>query len=377
MDLYVFDNNIKLLGIIDKYESYMITERYQDAGEFSLSLYLGEHSLEVLSLLKIGHYVYKTGEVEAGIIETIHLGKTSEGKTAINIQGGNLTSLLNRRIHWGRFNMYGKVEDILKSLLEDNFISPSNPNRAVPGLTIGALPETDQNIRFQTSFGNILSQISRMAKLYDFGFRIMLDVSNQQLVFLAYKGKDKTIGNNLRPPVIFGEYMENILKSDYNKSIQDLKNTALIAGAGEGADRFITELDDGIQGWDRLELYVDARDVDKTIPSEEEGGEDEEIPDDEYRELLIERAREKLEEHSTIESFDGIINPYANHKYTDITDDGYYLGDKVTYLMRDWNIQLDTEIKEVTRSYEENGENIEVVFGEELPTLIDKIRRES
>lgn len=377
MDLFVFDNNIKLLGIIDKYESYRITERYQDAGEFSLSLYLGEHSLEVLSLLKIGRYVYKTGEVEAGIIETIHLEKTSEGKTAINIQGGNLTSLLNRRIHWGRFNMYGKVEDILKSLLEDNFISPSDPNRAVPGLTIGALPETDKNIRFQTSFGNILSQISRMAKLYDFGFRIMLDVSNQQLVFLAYKGKDKTIGNNLRPPVIFGEYMENILKSDYNKSIQDLKNTALIAGAGEGADRFITELDDGIQGWDRLELYVDARDVDKTIPSEEEGGEDEEIPDDEYQELLIERAREKLEEHSTIESFDGIINPYANHKYTDVDNDGYYLGDKVTYLMRDWNIQLDTEIKEVTRSYEENGENIEVVFGEQLPTLIDKIRRES
>lgn len=54
----------------------------------------------------------------------------------------------------------------------------------------------------------------------------------------------------------------------------------------------------------------------------------------------------------------------------------YDLGDIVTLQNKDWGVTLDTRITEVKEIYEPGGMKIELTFGNNRPTLIDKIKQE-
>ncbi|RUT62961.1 hypothetical protein C1144_04880 [Clostridium botulinum] len=81
--------------------------------------------------------------------------------------------------------------------------------------------------------------------------------------FDVYKGVDRTLNNGTIAPCIFSRDFENILEQEYTDSLNNYRNTTLIAGAGEGKDRKITSIEEGA-GLDRYELYVDARDIQDT-----------------------------------------------------------------------------------------------------------------
>jgi hypothetical protein len=61
----------------------------------------------------------------------------------------------------------------------------------------------------------------------------------------------------------------------------------------------------------------------------------------------------------------------ANRKYKE----DYDLGDIVTNINKKWGVKLDTRIEEIEEVYEDGNEKINVVFGDEAPTIIDKIKK--
>ncbi|BDB01705.1 hypothetical protein CBOS2020_17790 [Clostridium botulinum] len=168
-------------------------------------------------------------------------------------------------------------------------------------------------------------------------------------------------------------------------SLNNYRNTTLIAGAGEGKDRKITSIENG-KGLDRYELYVDARDItDKeekekmVVDKDEEGNvtgeheetEEVEIPWERYKPLLLQRGKEKLSECEEIKTFDSKINTNGNNVYKKDFD----LGDIVTIVDKKWGIRIDTRITEIEEIYEEKGLEVNVVFGNNIPTIIDKIKQ--
>src|SRR5690606_28690547 len=108
------------------------------------------------------------------------------------------------------------------------------------------------------------------------------------------------------------------------------KNTVLIAGQGEGADRKLAVIDNGFSGFDRRELFVDARDIDQ----EKEDGTP--VSDDEYENMLIKRGESKLAEHQPIKTFESGISVLSNLIYKQDFD----LGDKVTIQNNRWGVTL-------------------------------------
>jgi hypothetical protein len=90
-----------------------------------------------------------------------------------------------------------------------------------------------------------------------------------------------------------------------------------------------------------------------------------------YTNTLIGRGNSKLAETKEIQTFDSKINLNSNLEYKVDFD----LGDIVTFTSKKWNITLDSRITEIQEVYEESGLSVNVTFGNNIPTLIDKIKQ--
>ena len=133
----------------------------------------------------------------------------------------------------------------------------------------------------------------------------------------------------------------------------------------------MTEVGDGSSGLDREEVFVNATDITKVYRD----ASDTEITrtDAEYLECLQERGYSELAQYAETLNFASRINPNANLEYRRDFD----LGDRVTCLDRQWGIKINVRVTEVTETYQKNGKEIEITFGESLPTLIARIRKAS
>ncbi|NFG97930.1 hypothetical protein FDC49_01970 [Clostridium sporogenes] len=382
MELYIFNSDLELIGILDTFTSLRWIRRYFKSGEFELHCALNFNTLE---LLKRDNVVYKKNDVEAGYIETRQLKIGEDGQEYLEVKGKFLTNYLDRRISWDRVSFSSKTEELMRKLVLENAISPTNINRKIPNLILGDLKGFKENIKYANSFGNIIEQLENISNTNNLGYRNILDIKNRKILFDIYKGVDRTINNGTIAPCIFSRDFENILEQEYMDSLNNYRNTTLIAGAGEGSARKITSIEEGV-GLDRYELYVDARDItDKeekkktvldydeegNVTGEHEETEEVEIPWERYKPLLLQRGKEKLSECEEIKTFDSKINTNGNNVYKKDFD----LGDIVTIVDKKWGIRIDTRITEIEEVYEEKGLEVNVVFGNNIPTIIDKIKQ--
>ncbi|HIG0362067.1 TPA: siphovirus ReqiPepy6 Gp37-like family protein [Clostridium sporogenes] len=382
MELYIFSRDLELKGILDTFTSLRWIRRYSKTGEFELHCALNSNTLD---LLKRENIIFKKDDVEAGYIETRQLKIGEDGQEYLEVKGKFLTNYLDRRISWDRVNFSGKTEELMRALVNYNAINPTNIDRKIPNLTLGSLKGFNEDIKYQNSFGNIIECLENISNTNNLGYRNLLNIKNRKIVFDIYKGVDRTINNGTIAPCIFSRDFENILEQEYMDSLNNYKNTTLIAGAGEGKDRKLTSIGN-TKGLDRFELYVDARDLnDKeekkkiVVDRDEEGnvtGEHEEtyeveIPWDRYEPQLLQRGKEKLEEYKEIQTFDSKINVLGNNKYKVDFD----LGDIVTVVDKKWGIKIDVRITEIEETYEDKGLGVNVTFGNNIPTIITKIKQ--
>jgi len=382
LELYIFNRDLELKGILDTFTSLRWIRRYSKTGEFELHCTL---NFDTLELLKRENIIYKKDDIEAGYIETRQLEIGEDGQEYLEVKGKFLTNYLDRRISWDRVNFDGKAEVLMRNLVLQNAINPTNINRKIPNLTLGSLKGFNEEIKYQNSFGNIIECLENISNTNNLGYRNLLDIRNRKILFNVYKGVDRTINNGTIAPCIFSRNFENILEQEYTDSLNNYRNTTLIAGAGEGKDRKLTSIGN-TKGLDRFELYVDARDLnDKeekkkiVVDRDEEGnvtGEHEEtyeveIPWDRYEPQLLQRGKEKLEEYKEIQTFDSKINVLGNNKYKVDFD----LGDIVTVVDKKWGIKIDVRITEIEETYEDKGLGVNVTFGNNIPTIITKIKQ--
>lgn len=353
--LYVFDRELNFQGIIEGHFSLRWVRRYSKCGEFELHCGL---TIESLSLLKKGNILWKKDDLEAGYISHRNLKQDAEGKEILVVRGKFLTGYLSQRIIWGTETLNTTSELGMRQLIDKNCINPTNIDRKINLLTLGELKSFPDMLNYQVSYKNLLGEIESIATTNELGIRTLIDVQNKLLVFDVYKGIDRTAGQNINAPAIFSKEFENVLEQEFVDSSINYRNLALIAGEGEGSIRQLATVGQGI-GLDRYEMFVDARDLqqgDLTIS--------------EYAALLENRGQNKLSEYADIQTFDSKINLNSNLTYKE----DFGLGDIVTCTSKKWGVTIDTRITEIEEVYDSNGKQIIVVFGNNIPTLIDKLK---
>lgn len=379
MELKIFNRNLELIGVLDNFTSLIWTRRYFQTGEFQLVAPLTKDSV---NLLKRENIIYKgNGDNEAGYIETVNISLTTSGEEIMTIHGKFITNYLERRIVWGNDNVDSTSEVAMRSLADKNAITCPT-ERVISNLQLGELKGYTETVKKSVSDKSLIEAVQEIAETSQLGYRNTLDYINKKILFEVYRGVDRTVNQSLIAPCIFSRDFENILEQEYTDSLNNFRNVTLVAGAGEGSARKRTTVGFA-SGLDRFELFTDARDIsDKktiSIPTnqvDENGNtiyEDTEVEmtDGEYIPLLKQRGSEKLAECTDIKTFDSKINTQGNNVYKK----DYDLGDIVTIQDKKWGLQVDTRITEIEEVYEGGKVEINPVFGNNIPTLIDKIKR--
>ncbi len=356
MELYIFDRDLNFQGILESFFSLIWTRRYSKCGEFELHCNLTPETIE---LLKRENIIWKKGDLEAGYIEYRNLSQDSNGQETLVVKGKFLIGYLGRRIIWGTENLNTTAELGIRELINNHAINPTNTDRKIDMLTLGGLKGYTNNIDKQVSYKNLLETIEEIANTSELGFRTILDMQNKQMIFDIYEGINRTAGQSVNAPAIFSNEFENILEQEYTDSLNNYRTVALVAGEGEGAARELVTVGSGT-GFDRYELFVDARDLQQ-----------EDMTNEEYEAVLQNRGQSKLAEMREIQTFESKININSNLTYREDFD----LGDVVTCTSKKWGITIDTRITEIEEVYEETGKQINVTFGNNIPSLIDKIKQ--
>jgi len=359
LEINVLDKNLNFIDTIDKFISLQWIRRYYNTGKFELHCSVTEHNIKTLIRNNI---IWIKGSKEVGIIEYRNLSIDSKGKENLKIHGRFYTSLLDRRIMYSIENHTNKkVELIMRSIVNKNCINTTIP-RKLP-ILLGSLNNFTEKINYQKSYGNLLEELTVLSEVSNIGFLIRTNLETKKSYFETYKGKDRTINQDINSPIVFSREYDNLFEQEYTDSTDNLRTTALVAGEGEGSARAIKEVNSSYSGLNRHELFVDARDLKKEVDSVV-------LSDTEYNNLLNQRGKEKLIEYKDIQTFEGkiITNNYIYKK-------DYDLGDIVTVMDKKWNVAVDTRITEVNEIYENGKSAIVPVLGNKIPTILDKLKR--
>lgn len=367
MDIYVFDKSFNMLGIVDTFISLIWRREYYKSGTFELHMYLPDddrQSSQIITLMQKGNILMKEDSPEeAAFIENITLSE--EEAETIKVSGYFIGNFLKDRIVWGMQTKSGTIEQVMKGYVETNCISPTNVNRIIPNLVVSITRGINKSVNEVNSYGYLNEWLEELATKHDVGWRVLFDLENRKYVFDVYQGKDLSVNQTVNPQAIFALEYENILNQTFTDSDSEYKSMALIGGQGEGNDRKLAIINDNYSGFNRKEIFVDAKD----LPQKRDDGTL--ISDGEYIQFLLERGHSKLAELKPIQTFESGISVLSNLVYKQDFD----LGDKVTIQNNRWGLILNARITSIEEIYENNMVDVRVNFGNHIPTLIDKIKQ--
>lgn len=345
MDIYVMNKNFEKIALIED-ASTIWAKRYYDVGDFEIFVGATE---EYINILQKGNYITRLEDDSVGIIESIKTTYDEEGTEYLTVSGRFAESILERRIVWTQTRLSGTAENGLRNLVNNNIINPIIADRKIPIIELGPIKGYTDRLDAQYTGDNILQINKDVAKSNQTGFRFNLveKETGFKFAYELYKGIDRSYNQNINPYVVFSDKYDNLLSSENELNIANLKNVALVAGEGEGTARKTATVG-SVAGLDRYETFVDAKDL-----STNNG----EISVSEYNKALNEKGLENLV--TITQTFSGEVDLQQNYKYKE----DFFLGDIVTIENSKWGIYINARIIEIIESEDESGYKITPTFG--------------
>jgi hypothetical protein len=343
--LKIYDSSLEFKGIIDNFQSYIITRKYRGIETLDMMIPFSQF---VWNLVPKYNWIYAGPK---RIFEILHREVDQGNPRMIRIVAFGGGKTLAKRVTVPPVGsaydtITGSADAVVKHYIANNLTSPTDTNRLVSILSCSA-NQTGTSVSDQTRFKNLYDEVVRVHSIDDRGF--YFDLVDGSIVFDTYAGLNRTAGNNDNPPAIFSIDYDNLLASRYTDSAADKASFTYIGGQGEGLARTIVTVgfDTGNQ---RFEVFQDARDTDE-------------------EEKLINRAIS--EQKPGIESLEVTINPSANLIY----GVDYDLGDIITAKDKQLSLALDTRIVEAVESYVQGqADGLTLTYGNALPNYLSTVK---
>lgn len=382
MELKVFDKTIALLGIVDEMESLLWQTKYFDVGTFSLLAPITENNKKLLieGNIIIKHDTKKEMTDETGDkwrrgaqITYVHIAKDENGLEKIEAKGYMLSYWLKKRCIYPQIVTTATNQSIINTMVKNNCGSGASVKRRFPQFEMLQQENiAGSSVEYANQVcANMGEEIKAQAQTAKLGYEILVNERKKKYGFCLYKGKDLTARNTAgNTPCIFARTFDNVNEQEYTASIENCGNYIYIQGAAdEYGNQPITRVDgESATGLELEEVFCDATDIARKY---KEGETEITIPLETYLLMLKTRGNTELESYGKTINFVSTINTNSNLKFKEDFD----LGDRITCKEEKWGIQIDARITEATEIYQKGKEEIEVTFGDSLPTLIDKIKK--
>lgn len=348
MQIMVLNTDLIPIAILESYESFIWTDRYNQCGDFEIYTPMAHG---ILDIIKQDYYLVNSESEHAMIIEKLLITSDTETGKHLTATGRSLESILTRRIVWGTRTLRGNFQNAIETLLNENIISPSKTTRRIPNFIFEASDDpiiTALTIDAQYTGDELYEIIYKACTERNIGFKVTLN-DNNQFVFKLYAGVDRSYAQSVNPYVIFSPSFDNIINSNYIESKSAFKNVTLIGGEGEGSARTYSSVGD-VSGLNRREIFTDA----KSVSSEVDGVT---LDYSEYNELLCEKGRETLSENLEIISFEGQVETSMMFKY----GEDFFNGD-IVQIANEYGHETKSRIIEIVISENEEGYSVYPTF---------------
>lgn len=383
MDVRVFDKELNALGLVDELTSLIWTIRYFSVGEVKILAPMTDNNRELLSvgnlLVKHDEYIDFVDENEdtwrrAAEISYVRYAKDEKGQEQIEARGSIISSWLNQRVINPQIQLNGTCQEVVNRLIERNIGTDATASRKFPQFVM-----LDQEDLGGSSFdysneelkalGDEVRDVCQSGKI---GYDVLICERLKEYGFYLYEGKNLTSGNtDGNPPCIFSRDFDNVNEQEYEDDTSNMKNFAFVRGAADSqqVQEVVTVDRESATGLELKEVLIDASDIQCT--AENSSGQQEDIPVEKYRRMLVTRGNTELDSDIENYTFNSSINIMSNLRYKEDFD----LGDRVTCIEKRWGITINSRITELTQTFERGKTLIEATFGESAPTLLDKIKK--
>ena len=380
----ILDDTMRIVGVLRKYEYSQCQYKAREIGTFQINAMLDKENLCLMDKTK-NFYVLFDDDV-FGVIESVKRESDSETSKVFVIKGSLALKLLEYRVIKGQVTFKGKSYKYIEELVKQNLIMSDDSNRNI-ALSVEfedeeRLKQVCSIIDKQVTGGSLWDEISEVAEADK--LRIVLkpnvvvinrenpyNIDGWTLIIGAGEDRTRHRGNKVVSPVVFSQSLSNIANTDYIVDRSKLKNTVYIAGEGEGTDRKWYNIDVNSdvtfgerKGWNRKELWVDARD----IQSEQDN---KKLTDAEYEELMKQRADEKAKDNDLSEEYTATVTDITK-QYTYKKD--YNIGDFVTIADEELGMEFDALITNVIVTRQDDREiiDLEFTYGLRIKDIVDE-----
>lgn len=274
-DVYVLNTNLETIGVIDSYKSLIWANRYWAVGDCELYV---PATTENLTMLKKNYFLVKTGNSMVCQIKKIELDTNAEEGNYLIVTGFDVKQWLDQRVVWSTLSANGNAETFIRNMVDKALGNAGLYARQIVNdngsriFYLGPTAGFTEVITEQVSYKNVGEKVRDYCLKYGWGYRVVL--SNNLFYFTLYKGTDRSSS------VIFSNAYENLATTKYVEDETNMGNVALVAGEGQGSKRS-RNVSGYAEGMQRYEVYVDAKDISKTItwgdltnlyPTTEQGG---------------------------------------------------------------------------------------------------------
>lgn len=368
--VFQIDNNVfEPIGDISQFTSLIWPDAFNGFANFEMWAPITDDNSEVI---KKGNVIWCGGE-NAAVIEIVKSLIDTNGEKTFNVKGRTLERYLSDRILWGTYIGSGYTSTIMYDLVNRCAINPTKGSRKIPYLVNAADAKLGQKItKYQKTGGELYDALYNLASDSDIGFSVVFNPRDKQLLFEVRAGEDRTQGNTSgNDPVVFSTDLEDILSSSYYSNNEDEKTVGFVQGEDSGADRKSVIVGDNTGvGFNRREMYVDARDLQSEIT--DDAGQQQTLTPAEYLATLTQRGNEKLAENALTESFEAQIRQFGDIQYEFGVD--YVKGDKVTVIDRQLGVTVSARITNIEEDFDDEYALI-LTFGYSYPTIMQKVKR--
>lgn len=277
-----------------------------------------------------------------------------DGVHTITYNGIELKGLATKRIvipeEGIAYQHYSKKspEYVIAQLLEKQLVNPTDTSRRIYS-SILEYEESTTKITYDGRYQGLADEIESLATAYNIGWCAY--IKDSQIVWKIWHGTNRSAEQNINNRMIL-DYEYGTMNNNALTFEDTIPNYMVVAGQGEGAARAIANIDKGSVGFERKEVFLDARDI-------------------EDNSLLPQRGEEKLAEYGDNISYTASLSNQGIKQYRK----DYDLGDIGT--IRDEKISgyLNYRITAIEEVYENNMVSINLTFGYEKNQLKDAVKR--
>lgn len=351
MELYVLDSLLRRTEVVDKFESLIWTERWQEFGDFELDIFSTRQAREQFKpgnklAMNLSHRVMQVKTAEDAVDD--------QGMATLKVKGYSLEKYLEDRVAKDTMSnlvaepkwiITDKPANVMRIMFSDICRTGNlNASDIIPFLQAGTflpvpgIPEPVTNITWQQEIDTLYNALKGIGDLYDLGFRLVRNYDTSQLFFDVYTGDDRTSGQAVFPPVIFAPDFDNLQNTSELSSIENAKDVAYVFSDVGWAMVYPTGVDPALAtGFDRHVLLVHATEVDANTVN--------------IAGALDQAGKEALAQNRALSAFDGELNQNSQYVY----GRDYNLGDMVELRNKDGVIR-DRRVSEQIFVHDAQGE---------------------